>query len=133
MKAFAIAALLGATLLAPAQAEEVTISQPLAAGSLHEGTLDMVAYWLEVAEGALEVTATFRDPATDMEPMRVVMPMQDGDSLSFGMPGYPYQLYTFARRQSEVTISVISKPDRIATRALSIDQAKILPQMAASE
>jgi hypothetical protein len=48
MKAFALAGLLGATLITSAHAEDVTISQALAAGSLHEGALDMVAYWIEV-------------------------------------------------------------------------------------
>ncbi len=75
-------------MVASARADEVTISHALAAGSLHEGALDMVAYWLEGPNGALELTATFRDRATDDEPMRIVMPMQDGDALSFGMPGY---------------------------------------------
>jgi hypothetical protein len=121
MKAFAIAALLGATLMAPAQAEEVTILHARDAGSLHEGALDMAAYWLEGSEGALEVTALFRNRATDDEPMRIVMPMQDGDSLSFGMPGYPSLLYTFARVQSDVTISVVSEPDTIATVATSVN------------
>ena len=128
MKAFAIAALLGATMMTSAQAEEVTISHALAAGSLHEGALDMVAYWLDGPDGALELTATFRDRATDDEPMRIVMPMQDGDALSFGMPGYPSLLYTFARVQSGVTISVVSKPDMIAIVGTSVDDAKILPQ-----
>jgi hypothetical protein len=128
MKALAIAALLGATLMASAQAEEVTISHALAAGSLHEGALDMVAYWLEGPDGALELTATFRDRTTDDEPMRVVMPLQDGDALSFGMPGYPSLLYTFARAQSDVTISVVSKPEMMATVATSVDEAKILSQ-----
>jgi opacity protein-like surface antigen len=128
MKALAIAALLGATLMASAQAEEVTISHALAAGSLHEGALDMVAYWLDGPDGALELTATFRDRTTDDEPMRVVMPLQDGDALSFGMPGYPSLLYTFARAQSDVTISVVSKPEMMATVATSVDEAKILSQ-----
>ncbi len=110
-----LAALLGATTSAPAHAEEVTISRALAAGSLHEGPLDMVAYWLEVPGGALEVTATFRDPATDDEPMRIVMPMQDGDALSFGMPGYEGALYSFARSGKEISISVEITPDMIAS------------------
>ncbi len=111
----ALAALLGATLTAPAQAEEVTISRALAAGSLHEGALDMVAYWLEVPDGALEVTATFRDRETVDEPMRIVMPMQDGDALSFGMPRYQGALYSFARSGQEVSISVEIIPDRLAS------------------
>ena len=115
MKTFALAALLGATLIAPAQAEEVTISRALAAGSLHEGPLDMVAYWLEVPDGALEVTATFRDRETVDEPMRIVMPMQDGDAVAFGMPGYDGALYSFARSGQEISISVEIIPDRLAS------------------
>ena len=114
MKTFALAALLGATLMAPAQAEEVTIFHALAAGSLHEGALDMVAYWIEVPGGALELTATFRDRATDDEPMRIVMPMQDGDALAFGMPGYEGSLYSFARSGQQISISVEVLSDSIA-------------------
>jgi hypothetical protein len=133
MRSSTLAILLATTTFASAHAEEVTISHALAAGSLHEGALDMVAYWLDGPDGALEVTATFRDRATDDEPMRIVMPMQDGDALSFGMPGYPSLLYTFARAQSDVMISVVSKPDMIAMEATSVDEAKILPQPALAD
>ncbi|EYD75604.1 hypothetical protein Rumeso_02820 [Rubellimicrobium mesophilum DSM 19309] len=109
-----LAALLGAATTATAQAEDVTISRALAAGSLHEGALDMVAYWVEAPGGALEVTATFRDRATDDEPMRIAMPMQDGDALAFGMPGYEGALYRFARSGQEIRISVEIVPHRIA-------------------
>ena len=115
MKAFALAALLGTTLIAPARAEDVTISRALEAGSLHGGALDMVAYWTELPGGALEVTATFRDRATDGEPMRAVMPMQDGDALAFGMPGYERSLYRFARSGQAIRISVEIMPDRVAS------------------
>ncbi len=133
MRTFALAVLLGATLTAPAQAEDVTISRALAAGSLHEGALDMVAYWLEVPDGALELTATFRDRATDDEPMRIVMPMQDGDALAFGMPGYEGALYSFARSGQEISISVEVMPARIAGVGPAIDEAKILAQPASSQ
>ena len=133
MRPFALVILLAATNFASVQAEEVTISHALAAGSLHEGPLDMVAYWLDGPDGALELTATFRDRITDDEPMRVVMPLQDGDALSFGMPGYPSLLYTFARVQSDVTISVVSTSSTIATEAPSAAQAKILPQPASAD
>ena len=130
MRMLALAALLGATLMAPAQAEEVTISQALEAGSLHDGALDMVAYWLDGPDGALELTATFRDRATDDEPMRIVMPMQDGDALAFGMPGYQDSLYSFARSGQEIRISVEVESNRIARVAPAVDGAKILPQPA---
>ena len=115
MRMLALAVLLGSTLMAPAQAEEVTISQAIAAGSLHDGPLDMVAYWIEVADDALELTATFRDRATDDEPMRIVMPMQDGDALAFSMPGYEGSLYSFARSGQEISISVEVMPATIAS------------------
>ena len=133
MRMLALAILLGSTSMAPAQAEEVTISQALAAGSLHDGALDMVAYWLDGPDGALELTATFRDRATDDEPMRIVMPMQNGDALSFGMPGYEDSLYSFARSGQQITISVEVEPNRIARMAPSIDQAKILPHPASHQ
>ncbi|HVG49796.1 MAG TPA: hypothetical protein VM899_16845 [Rubellimicrobium sp.] len=119
--------------MASAQAEEVTISQALAAGSLHEGALDMVAYWTEVPDGALELTATFRDPAADTEPMQIVMPMQDGDALAFGMPGYEGTLYRFARSGQEISISVEVMAARAAEVEPAIDEAKMLPQPASSQ
>ena len=125
-----LTALLGSTLMAPAQAEEVTISHALAAGSLHDGPLDMVAYWTEVPDGALELTATFRNSTTNDEPMRIVMPMQDGDALAFGMPGYDGSLYSFARSGQEISISVEVETNRIAGMAPTIDEAKVLPQPA---
>ena len=133
IRTFALAALLGATLMAPAHAEDVTISRPLAAGSLHEGALDMVAYWLEGPDGALEVTATFRDRATDDEPMRVVMPLQDGEALAFGMPGHEGALYRFARSGQAIRISVEVESNRIAKVVPAIDEAKVLPQPASSQ
>jgi hypothetical protein len=47
--------------------------------------------------------------------MRIVMPMQDGDALSFGMPGYEASLYNFARSGQEITISVEVMPAMIAS------------------
>ncbi len=114
IKTIALVAVLGAALITPVYAEEVTISKPMAAGSLHEGPLDMVAYWMDSPEGSLELTATFRDRATDDEPMRIVMPMQDGDALSFGMPGYEASLYNFARSGQAITIGVEIEPDKFA-------------------
>ncbi|TNC44203.1 hypothetical protein FHG66_20700 [Rubellimicrobium rubrum] len=115
IRTIALVTLLGTMLISPAQAEEVTISRALAAGSLHDGELDMVAYWTEAAEGAIEVTATFRDRTADGEPMRVVMPMQDGDALAFGMPGHEGSLYSFARYGQEITISVETEAASIAS------------------
>ena len=114
MKTFALAASLGIAAVAPAFAEEVTLSRAIAAGSLHDGPLDMVAYWIESPDGALEVTATFRDREGDDAPMRIVMPLRDGDAVAFGMPGYDDALYSFARTGRAVSISVEVEPQRTA-------------------
>jgi hypothetical protein len=44
------------------------------------------------------------------------MPMQDGDALSFGMPGYRGTLYSFARTGRAIAISVDAKPAELASR-----------------
>jgi len=101
---------LGASLLAalflatPAFAEEVTIRRPIEGGSLHEGRLDMVVYYVPVDGGLLKVTATFA-PKTGGGPLRVVMGLADGDSVAFSMPGHRNSLYAFSRSGEEVTVS----------------------------
>ena len=90
----------------PVLAEEVTMSSAIAAGSLHEGPLDMVAYYRPIDGGSLEVTATFSRHDALTQPMRIVMAMQDGDKVAFAMPGYPEALYTFSRAGSAVQVAV---------------------------
>ena len=101
---------LGASLLAalslatPAFAEEVTIGRPIEGGSLHEGRLDMVVYYVPVDGDLLEVTATFA-PKTGGDPLRVVMGLADGDSVAFSMPGHQDSLHAFSRSGEDVTVS----------------------------
>jgi len=101
---------LGASLLAalfiatPALAEEVTIGRPIEAGSLHNGRLDMVVYYVPIDGDLLEVTATFAPKGGD-DPQRVVMGLADRDSVAFSMPGYRGSLYAFSRSGREVTVS----------------------------
>ena len=99
------ASLLAALFLAtPALAEEVTIGRPIEGGSLHEGHLDMVAYYVPVDGDLLEVTATFA-PKTGDDPLRVIMGLANGDSVAFSMPGHQDSLYAFSRSGKEVTVS----------------------------
>jgi hypothetical protein len=99
------ASLLGALLLAtPAFAEEVTVGRPIEGGSLHEGRLDMVAYYVPVEGDLLEVTATFA-PKDGGDPLRVVMALADRDSVAFSMPGYQDSLFAFSRSGAELTVS----------------------------
>ena len=102
---------LGASLLAalflatPAFAEEVTIGRPIEGGSLHEGHLDMVAYYVPVDDDLFEVTATFA-PKGAGDPLRVVMGLADRDSVAFSIPGYEDSRYAFSRSGEEVAVSV---------------------------
>jgi hypothetical protein len=100
-----VASLLAALFLAtPAFAEEITVGRPIEGGSLHEGGLDMVVYYVPVDGDLLEVTATFA-PKGGRDPLRVVMGLADGDSVAFSMPGYQDSLYAFSRSGEEVTVS----------------------------
>jgi hypothetical protein len=108
------AAILAVVLAAPAAAEEVTITEPIQAGSLHDGPLDMVLYYLPVAGGLLEVTGTYV-PKGGSEAHRFIMGLSDGDAVSFAMPGYPQATYSFARAGATVTAAVeVPGPPRLA-------------------
>jgi hypothetical protein len=103
--AAAVAALAG-----PALAEEMTMSRAIEAASLHEGPLDMVAYYEPARDGALEVTATFAPREAEAASMRVVMALRNGDDVAFGLPGYPQVLYRFVRTGQDVTVSAEVRP-----------------------
>ncbi len=105
------AAVAMALVAGPALADSMTMARPIHAASLHDGPLDMVAYYVPVGGGALEVTATFavHEPQPETEPvppMRIVMALGDGDDVAFAMPGYPQALYRFVRSGQAVTVSV---------------------------
>lgn len=96
-----------------ADAEEAVMRRAIEAGSLHEGPLDMVAYWQADAAGALVVTATFAErDAPEAQPMRVVMALGEGDAVAFAMPGFPEALYRFSRTGEIVAVSVGEAPLR---------------------
>jgi hypothetical protein len=108
-RSFAFAALAAAALAAPAGAEQMTMTRAIEAASLHEGPLDMVAYWVAAGDDTFEVTATFAPraaEATPAAPMRIVMALAEGDDVAFAMPGYPQALYRFVRAGDAVTVSV---------------------------
>ncbi len=88
----------------PALAEEATIERQIEGGSLHEGSLDMVAYYVPVDGNLLEVTATFA-PKAGGDPLRVVMGLANGDSVAFSMPGHQGSPYAFSRSGGKVTVS----------------------------
>jgi hypothetical protein len=105
MLKFISTTILGLSLGTAVLADSVTMTQPIQAGVLHDGPLDMVAYWMLLEDGGFEVTATYRGREAGDEPMRTVMRLSDGDNVSFGVPGYKGALYRFARNGDAVTVS----------------------------
>ena len=73
LTAYLIAAIAWAGLAVQAMAEESTMRRPIEAATLHEGPLDMVAYFQPGPDGTLVVTATFAARGDLAEPMRVVL------------------------------------------------------------
>lgn len=100
-----LATVFAASAALPALAEDVTVDRAISAASLHEGPLDMVAYYTGAENDALEVVATFAAGNGDA-PARAVMALNDGDAVRFALPGYPQALYGFARTGDAVTVSV---------------------------
>ena len=101
-----LAACLAACLAAgPAFSGSATTTRDIEGVTLHEGALDMVVYYRSLADGALEVTATFLARDSD-EPKRVVMALAEGDDVAFALPGHPEAVYRFARAGAAVTVSV---------------------------
>ncbi len=107
--------LLGVALATAAMAESTTMYRPIQAGSLHEGPLDMVAYWVPLDDEGYELTATFIGRMAGDQPMRIVMRMDDGDELSFAMPGYRTAQYRFERDGAAVAASVELTSNHVAS------------------
>ncbi len=91
---------------APALSETMRVSAPSQAASLHEGALDMVAYYRATEGDVMEVTTTFSERTGFVRPTRVVMGLLDGGKVAFSVPGYPESLYRFSRIGGELKVSV---------------------------
>lgn len=94
---------------APAFAEDFVLRAPLQSASLHEGPVDMNAYYEPTEEfgaeaGLLKVTATYATRDAAPETGRLVLVMRDGDGVSFELPGLPGATYSFARAGDVVTV-----------------------------
>ncbi len=118
------AALLVATFFAAAAlAEYARALEPAEAVSLHDGALDMVAYYTELDNGAYEVVATFSEKSGE-NPQRIRMALVDGDAVRFAVPGYQDSVYGFAREGDALRIDVTPTPAASA-EAESLAPSKI--------
>ena len=85
-------------------ASDITLTTPAAGATLHHDAVDMSVYFTEAAEG-YEVVATYVTDAAPTDPARLVMLLNEGDRVSFGLPGVRGELFSFARTDDAVTVS----------------------------
>jgi hypothetical protein len=104
-------------LAAPAFADEVRTSTSVAAAALSTEKVAMVSYFVPAGNDLYDVTATWvaRGGST---PQRLVLKLDDGDRVSFTLPGHEETTFTFAREIDAVIIS--SEPTDAGFRNASL-------------
>ncbi|WP_172331756.1 hypothetical protein [Mangrovicoccus sp. HB161399] len=86
------------------QAAEITLNAPFAGGTVSGALTDMSVYYTQAEDGAFTVVATYLAKDAAAQPARLMMEMQDGDALRFGLPGHPGELYSIERDGSDVHV-----------------------------
>lgn len=103
--------IIGATTLsmlaATASANEISLTTPMNAGVLNEDRLDMVVYYLDT-EAGVDVVATYVAHETPGSPQRLIMSLENGAEVTFGLPGHPGTVFRFAYNASGVTVESTS-------------------------
>lgn len=116
MKTILAISLASLALASTSLAEEVALTVPMQARSLHTGALDMVAYRTDLADGGIEVTAAFRARTPSAEPRLVKMRLEDRDEVRFSMPSELRTVYTFSRAEDTVLVSAEPLPVTLASQ-----------------
>lgn len=103
MKPILAAALLAATSGA-ALADDVTVTTSHSDATLREGAVDMNVYLVEHA-GDYRVVASYLAGPGSRIPARLVLQLQDGETVTYGLPGAPGYHFTFTRVGDAVSVS----------------------------
>ncbi|MFV0385346.1 hypothetical protein [Paracoccus sp. (in: a-proteobacteria)] len=105
-KTFATAAILAAlSIPAAAMADSVTLNAPAQGANLNGDTVDMSIYYLAGTDGAMSVNAVYVSDALPDQPHTLRMALQDGDNVTFALPGHPEALYNFQRADGVLTVT----------------------------
>lgn len=97
-------ALLLAAVASTAAADDITLTRPLAGATLNDRRVDLTAYWTGTDDGVL-VSAVYRPRGDETDPSRLMLLLNDGDTVRFGLPDLPGTMYEFARRNDAVTVT----------------------------
>lgn len=103
MKALTLSALIAIAPVA-AIADSLTLSAPMSGGTVHADTVDMSVYWLP-SDTAFEVVAQYVDRNRETAPQRLRMRLEQGERVSFGLPGQTGTVYAFARSATALTVT----------------------------
>ena len=101
----------------PAYAADVQTRTPVEAMSLEAGAVRMVSYFVPAEGDLYTVTATWI-AGDDAAPQRLVLQLDEGDRVSFSVPGHADTLFTFARDTDAVSVSAEPAEARIRNASL---------------
>ena len=103
MKNLTLAALLAVAPFAAA-ADELSLTSPEAGGVIHTDAAEMSVYWTPEGD-MMEVVAAYipRDGGEVVRDLR--MQLNDGDTVTFGLPGIEDAVYRFARKAGTLTVT----------------------------
>ncbi|MFK7765522.1 MAG: hypothetical protein AB8B62_19820 [Roseobacter sp.] len=87
----------------PAVAESIRLEKTEQAASLHQAGVDMVVYYIDMKE-YFDVVATFNDGTKPYLPAQLRMSMNEGDGVTFTVPGRPDVAFLFARSGNVIEV-----------------------------
>lgn len=94
-----------------ALAGEVVLKQPMQGVTLSDEGLDMALYFVEGSGGtSYEVVGTYSTKQDPDDVHRIMMSLNQGDGVSFSLPGHEQMSYSFKRVGNYVSVSVSPWP-----------------------
>jgi hypothetical protein len=88
----------------PAFAGDTLMTRPIEAGSIATEDLNLVAYYVPLADDGYAVTATWIAEG-ETEASRMTMRLESGDAVTFSLPGHLDTRFTFARQDEVVRVT----------------------------
>lgn len=101
---FAAAAILALSAAVPAFADDALMTRPIEAASIATEDLNLVAYYVPLADEGYAVTAVWLADG-ETEPRRMTMRLESGDAVTFSLPGHLDTRFTFARHDEVVRVT----------------------------
>lgn len=114
--AFLVALLVGQVMQTGPQGRSITLAHPGGVADLHQDGTALAMRYQMTGQGQMQVTARFQPQDAGAEAREVVLYMDDGESITFALPGPSGPVYRFSRRGAALTASVAPTPYPDAAR-----------------